>query len=60
MPAQRLRQLAQLGQRGLQIGILGDAHLDAIAAHRQAGIADLGLAQHAAHIVAQPDRACPS
>ena len=33
-PAERLRQLAQLGQRGLQIGIL-DADLDAIGTRRR-------------------------
>ena len=32
---------------------LADMHLDAVAAHDQAGIADARLAQHAAHVVAQ-------
>ena len=35
-----------------QIGFLGDAHFDVVAAHREPGIGDLGFAQHAAHVVA--------
>ena len=50
--AERLRQVAQLGQRGRQIGILGDANLDVVAADSEAGIGDLGVAQHAADVVA--------
>ena len=50
--AERLRQLAQLGQRGRQIGVLGDADLDVVGADREPGVADLGVAQHAAHVVA--------
>ena len=49
--AQRLRQFTQLGKRGLQVGIL-DADLDRIGARGKAGIADLGLAQHATDFVA--------
>ena len=49
--AERLRQFAQLGQRSLQIGIL-DANLDGVGPRRKPGIADLGLAQRAAHVVA--------
>ncbi len=50
--AERLRQLAQLGQRGRQLGVLGDPHLDVVGAHRQPGIGDLGVAQDAADVVA--------
>src|SRR2546423_11298409 len=49
--ANRLRQITQLGQRGLEIGVL-DTYLDRIATCHETGIADLGLAQRAAHIVA--------
>ena len=49
--AERLRQFAQLGQRRLQIGVL-DADLDRVGARGKAGIADLGVAQHAADVVA--------
>ena len=52
-PAERLRQLAQLGEALLQVAF-ADAHLDAGAAHdRGAHEADLGLAQDLAHLVAQ-------
>ena len=51
--ADRLRQLAQLGQALLQIGF-ADAHLDAVAAHDRGRLqADARLAQHPAHVVLQ-------
>ena len=50
--AERHRQLAQLGQRLLAVGVVADAHFDAVAAHGQAGIADAGVAQNAAHVIA--------
>ena len=50
--AERLRQLAQLGQRRRQIGILVMRTSTASARDGKAGIADLGLAQHAADVVA--------
>ena len=49
--AQRLRQLAQLAERVLQVGIL-DADLNAVGPRRKPGVSDLGVAQRAAHIIA--------
>jgi hypothetical protein len=48
-----LRQLAQLGQREVEIALLADADLDRQPARHQARVADALLAQHAAHVVAQ-------
>ena len=51
--AQRLGQLAQLGERRLHVGFLGDANLDRVVAHGDAaGEADLGIAQRPADVVA--------
>src|SRR5690242_3042161 len=49
--ANRLRKLAQLGERRLDVRIL-DAHLDGIALRCETGVSDLGLAQHATDVVA--------
>jgi hypothetical protein len=51
--AQRQGQFPQLGERGVETCRLADAHLDGAATHRQAGITDPRVAQHAAHVVAQ-------
>ena len=52
--AERLRQLAQLGQRQLTVDALADAELDGVAADRRRGrAAEPVLAHHAAHVVAQ-------
>ena len=50
--AKWLRHFAQFAQRRLRIGILGDAHLDTVVAHIEAGVTDLGVAQRAAHVIA--------
>src|SRR3982074_530782 len=47
-PADRLRRLAQLCQRGRHVGVLADAHFRGVVAHGQAGIADLGVPQRTA------------
>ncbi len=49
--AERLRQFAQLGQ-GLVEVLRLDAHLDGAVAGGKPGVADLGIAQRAAHVVA--------
>ena len=50
--AERLRQLAQLGQRVLQIGVLVTRTSTLSPRGGKAGIADPGFAQRAAHVVA--------
>src|SRR4029077_1948848 len=50
--AERLRQFAQFGKRSLQFGVSGDADFDGVVSRGEAGIADLGLAQGAANVVA--------
>lgn len=49
--AERLRQLAQFGQRGRKISVL-DPDFDRVGFGGQTGIADLGVAQRAADVVA--------
>ena len=51
---QRLRQLAQLAERVLDVAVAGDAHLDAVAVDGAAGEWNAGLAQHAQHVVGEP------
>ncbi len=51
--AERLRERRELALRLVGIDALADADFDAVAAHDQPDIADAGLTQHAAHIVAQ-------
>jgi hypothetical protein len=51
--AERLRQGGELFARLARIAAFTDAHLDAVAAHDEAGIADARVAQHAADVVAQ-------
>ncbi len=49
-PAKRLRQLAQFGERVLQVGVL-DTDLDVVGTRGKTGVADLGFAQRAADII---------
>src|SRR6266446_7145837 len=50
--SERLRQLAQLCQRIRRIGVPADAHFHGVIAHGKPGIADLGIPQGAADVVA--------
>ena len=47
----RLRQLAQLGHRGIDVGIAGDVHLHGIAVNGAAGKRNARLPQHAQHVI---------
>ena len=51
---QRLRQLAQLAERGLDVAVARDVHLDAVAVNGASGEGNAGLAQHAQHVVGKP------
>src|SRR5262249_2769257 len=51
--AERLRQFVELAARVVEIGAFAQADFDAVAAHLQAGIADAGVTQHAAHVVTE-------
>ena len=51
--AERLRQLAQLGERLGNIRGVPNAHFDRIAARDEPGIADARIAQGAAHVITQ-------
>ena len=51
---QRLRQLAQLAERGLDVAVARDVHLDAVAVNGASGEGNARLAQHAQHVVGKP------